>query len=140
MGGRVAEELVFGDISNGASDDIQQITRMARAMVMKYGMSKKMGPLQIGHQGENPFLGRDLTEQRDYSEEVAEALDSEVQGIVGEQHERVRQILLTHRPQLDDVAATLLERETLETEEFVEVFEGRAGPDERPDPLALQPA
>ena len=140
LGGRVAEELVYGDISNGASDDIQKITRMARAMVMKYGMSKKMGPLQIGSQEENPFLGRELTEQRDYSEEVAEALDDEVQLIVGEQHQRVRQILELHRLQLDAVAEALLARETLETEEFVEVFEGRAGADDMPDSLALQPA
>ncbi len=140
LGGRVAEELVFGDISNGASDDIQGITRMARAMVTKYGMSKKMGPLQIGHQEENHFLGRELTEQRDYSEEVAEALDGEVHTIVSEQHERVRQILLMNRPQLDDVAAALLARETLETEEFVEVFEGRSGADHLPDTVVLQPA
>lgn len=140
LGGRVAEEIVFGDISNGASDDIQQITRMARAMVMKYGMSDRMGPLQIGSQEENPFLGRELTEQRDYSEEVAEALDSEVQRIVNEQHDRVRNILRIHRLRLDAVAEALLERETLEEEEFVEVFEGNVGTDELPSPLALQPA
>ncbi|MXY93392.1 MAG: ATP-dependent zinc metalloprotease FtsH [Caldilineaceae bacterium SB0664_bin_27] len=140
LGGRVAEEIVFGDISNGASDDIQQITRMARAMVMKYGMSDRMGPLQIGSQEENPFLGRELTEQRDYSEEVAEALDSEVQRIVNEQHDRVRNILRIHRLRLDAVAEALLERETLEEEEFVEVFEGNVGTDELPNPLALQPA
>ena len=140
LGGRVAEEIVFGDISNGASDDIQQITRMARAMVMKYGMSDRMGPLQIGSQEENPFLGRELTEQRDYSEEVAEALDSEVQRIVNEQHDRVRNILRIHRLRLDAVAEALLARETLEEEEFVEVFEGNVGTDELPNPLALQPA
>lgn len=123
LGGRVAEELIFGDISNGASSDIQQITRMARAMVTKYGMSKKMGPLQIGRQEENPFLGRELTEQRDYSEEVAEALDTEVQHIVNVQHERVRQLLAEHHRQLDTVAEALLEHETLEEEEFVAVFE-----------------
>ncbi len=138
LGGRVAEEIVFGDISTGASGDIQAITRMARDMVTKYGMSRKMGPLQIGHQEENPFLGRELTDQRDYSEEVAEALDSEVQAIVGEQHQRVRQILTAHRQQLNDVAAALQKRETLNRDEFVEVFEGRATSDDLPDPLALQ--
>jgi len=140
LGGRVAEEIVFGDISNGASDDIQQMTRMARAMVLKYGMSDRMGPLQIGSQEENPFLGRELTEQRDYSEEVAEALDSEVQRIVNEQHDRVRNILRIHRLQLDAVSEALLDRETLEEEEFVEVFEGNVGTDGVPNPLALQPA
>jgi len=140
LGGRVAEELVFGDISNGASDDIQTITRMARAMVTKYGMSESMGPLQIGSQEENPFLGRELTEQRDYSEEVAEALDSEVQRIVLEQHDRVRNILRIHRLRLDAVAEALLARETLEEEEFVDIFEGNIGTDDLPNPLALQPA
>lgn len=140
LGGRVAEELVFGDISNGASNDIQTITRLARAMVMKYGMSKRMGPLQIGSQEENPFLGRELTEQRDYSEEVAEALDSEVQLIVKEQHDRVRNILRIHRLRLDAVAEALLAHETLEEHEFVDVFEGKVDSGDLPDPLALQPA
>ncbi len=140
LGGRVAEELVFSDISNRAKDDIQEITRMARAMVTKFGMSKKMGPLQIGSQEENPFLGRELTEQRDYSEEVAESLDSEVQSIVNEQHERVQDILRVHRLRLDAVAEALLVRETLDAHEFVDVFEGNIGADDMPDPLALQPA
>lgn len=140
LGGRVAEELVFGDISNGASDDIQQITRMARAMVMKYGMSESMGPLQIGSQEENPFLGRELTEQRDYSEEVAEALDGEVQRIVNDQHDRVRNILRIHRLRLDAVAEALLARETLDEEEFVNIFEGKIGTDDLLNPLTLQPA
>ena len=140
LGGRVAEELVFSDISNRAKDDIQEITRMARAMVTKFGMSKKMGPLQIGSQEENPFLGRELTEQRDYSEEVAESLDSEVQSIVNEQHERVHDILRVQRPRLDAVAEALLVRETLDAHEFVDVFEGNIGADDLPDPLALQPA
>ena len=140
LGGRVAEELIFDDISNGASDDIRRITRMARAMVMKYGMSKEVGPLQLGHQEENPFLGRELTEKRDYSEEVAEVLDGEVQSIVREQHDRVRQLLTTHRPQLDATAEALLAHETLDIKEFVDVFEGHIGSDDLPDPLALQPA
>ena len=140
LGGRVAEELVFGDISNGASDDIQTITRMARAMVTKYGMSKKIGPIQIGSQEENHFLGRELTQKRDYSEEVAEALDREIQMIVKEQHDRVRNILRIHRLRLDAVAEALLVRETLEEPEFVDVFEGNVGSDQLSDPLALQPA
>ena len=81
-----------------------------------------------------------MTEQRDYSEEVAEALDSEVQRIVNEQHDRVRNILRVHRLRLDAVAEALLKHETLEEEEFVEVFEGNVGADELPNPLALQPA
>ncbi|MBX3001959.1 MAG: ATP-dependent zinc metalloprotease FtsH [Caldilineaceae bacterium] len=127
LGGRIAEELTFGDISNGASGDIQQLTRMARAMVTKYGMSEVMGPLQIGRQDDNVFLGREISEQRDYSEEVAEQVDEEVRRIVSSAYQRVRQMLTTYRSQLDIVAAALLERETLDSEEFIEIFEGRAG-------------
>ena len=93
LGGRVAEELVFGDISNGASMDIQQLTQLARSMVTKYGMSNLMGPLQFGQQDEMVFLGRELAEQRDYSEEVAEEIDQEVRRIVDEAYARVRKLV-----------------------------------------------
>ncbi len=140
LGGRVAEEVTFGDISNGASSDIQQITRMARAMVTKYGMSDVMGPLQIGRQEENVFLGREISEQRDYSEEVAEQVDDEVRRIVSSAYQRVRQMLSTYRTQLDNVAEVLLERETLEADEFAEIFEGRQHNPELPGPISPQPA
>lgn len=121
LGGRVAEELVFGDISNGAAMDIQQLTQMARAMITKYGMSEKMGPLQFGQQEELVFLGRDLAEQRDYSEEVAEAIDAEVQELVSAAYARVRKLLSENLELLHKVANALLERETLSAEEFREV-------------------
>ncbi|MCS6828509.1 MAG: ATP-dependent zinc metalloprotease FtsH [Caldilinea sp.] len=122
LGGRVAEELVFGDVSNGAAMDIQQLTQMARAMITKYGMSEKMGPLQFGQQEELVFLGRDLAEQRDYSEEVAEAIDAEVQELVRAAHARVRKLLSENLELLHRVANALLERETLSAEEFREVI------------------
>ncbi|MBW7886278.1 MAG: ATP-dependent metallopeptidase FtsH/Yme1/Tma family protein [Caldilineaceae bacterium] len=122
LGGRVAEELVFGDISNGASADIQQLTQAARAMVTKYGMSESMGPLQFGQQEELVFLGRDLAEQRDYSEEVAEQIDAEVRRIVNSAYERVRKLLSENINKLHGVANALKERETLSAEEFEEVF------------------
>jgi cell division protease FtsH len=140
LGGRVAEELVFGDISNGASGDIQSLTRMVRAMVTKYGMSSNMGPLQFGRQEENVFLGRELSEQRDYSEEVAEQIDAEVRRIVNEAHVRVRQILTTHRDKLDAVAQALLERETLDGDEFEAIFQGKDLADKESDGLSPQPA
>jgi cell division protease FtsH len=124
LGGRIAEDLVFGDISSGASGDIQQLTRMARAMVTKYGMSDALGPLQIGRQEDNVFLGREFSEKRDYSEEVAEQVDDEVRRIVNSAYARVQELLTTHRRQLDDVAEALLERETLEFDEFEQVFKG----------------
>ena len=122
LGGRVAEELIFGDVSNGASMDIQQLTQMARAMVTKYGMSETMGPLQFGQQDEMVFLGRELAEQRDYSEEVAEAIDQEVRRIVDEGYKRAHSLLSANLPKLHNVARALLDDETLNMEEFEEVF------------------
>ena len=122
LGGRVAEELVFGDISNGASMDIQQLTQLARSMVTKYGMSNLMGPLQFGQQDEMVFLGRELAEQRDYSEEVAEEIDQEVRRIVDEAYTRVRSLLGDNIQKLHGVARALLDDETLNLDEFEEVF------------------
>jgi cell division protease FtsH len=140
LGGRVAEEIIFGDISNGASGDIQQITHMARAMVTKYGMSEALGPLQIGRQEENVFLGREMSVRRDYSEEVAEQVDDEVRNIIGEAYKRVTWILTTYRTQLEAVAEALLERETLDSYEFEEIFEGRGDTEDFSGDLAPQPA
>jgi cell division protease FtsH len=123
LGGRVAEELIFGDVANGATSDIQRLTHMARAMVTKFGMSEAMGPLQFGQQDELVFLGRELAEQRDYSEEVAEQIDAEVRRIVDNAYARVRRLLSTHMGKLHAVAKALLERETLSSDEFVEVFQ-----------------
>ena len=122
LGGRVAEELVFGDASNGASMDIQQLTQLARSMVTKYGMSNLMGPLQFGQQDEMVFLGRELAEQRDYSEEVAEEIDQEVRRIVDEAYARVRSLLGDNIQKLHNVARALLDNETLNMDEFEEVF------------------
>ena len=122
LGGRVAEELIFGDISNGAAMDIQQLTQMTRAMVTKYGMSEKMGPLQFGQQDEMVFLGRELAEQRDYSEEVAEQIDAEVRRIVASSLVRVRTMLSENLDKLHMVAKALLENETLNREEFEGIF------------------
>ncbi len=140
LGGRVAEELIFGDMTNGAGSDIKSVTQAARSMVTRYGMSDKMGPLQFGTQNENLFLGRELSEQRDYSEEVAEQVDAEVRRIVNDGYVRVRAMLTTHRAQLHAVAQALLERETLLAEEFVAIFEGQISVADLPDPLAPQPA
>ncbi|MEM7125021.1 MAG: ATP-dependent zinc metalloprotease FtsH [Chloroflexota bacterium] len=124
LGGRVAEEIVFEDSSSGASSDIQQLTSIARAMVTKWGMGESTGPLQFGQTEEMVFLGRDLAEQRDYSEEVAEQIDGEVQSIVNGAHQRVRELLKNNVSKLHAVAQALLERETLNQDEFEEVFMG----------------
>ncbi len=122
LGGRIAEELMFEHVSTGASSDIQQLTKTARAMVTKYGMSDLMGPLQFGQQEELVFLGRELAEQRDYSEQVAEEIDSEVHRIVDQTYQRVHTMLSDNLARLTAVAQALIERETLNHDEFEEIF------------------
>jgi cell division protease FtsH len=118
LAGRAAEELVFADKWTGASDDLEKATKMARRMVTVYGMSTKLGPLTFGDREELVFLGREIAEQRNYSEEVAEEIDSEVGRIIDEAYERARNILKTYRQKLDIIAQRLIEIETLERPEF----------------------
>jgi cell division protease FtsH len=122
LGGRIAEELVFDHMSTGASSDIQQLTKTARAMVTKYGMSKVMGPLQFGQQEELVFLGRELAEQRDYSEEIAEQIDNEVHKLVDSTYQRVRNLLGENIAKLHAVAQALIDNETLSKDEFDQIF------------------
>ncbi len=125
LGGRVAEEIVFGDITTGASNDLQQVTRMARAMVTQYGMSNELGLRVYGEKQELVFLGREISEQRDYSDAVAEQIDAEVRRIIDAAHKFATAILTQHREKLDLVAQKLLEVETLEAAEFVALLEGK---------------
>jgi cell division protease FtsH len=122
LGGRASEELVFDDITSGASNDLEQVTRMARTMVTRFGMSDELGPMVYGQKEELIFLGREISEQRDYSEAVAEQIDKEVRRLVSEAHARAHQILLQYREKLDAVAQKLLEVETLSREEFEAIF------------------
>jgi len=129
LGGRSAEEVVFGEITTGASDDIRRATQIARSMVCEVGMSEKLGPIAYGEQQESVFLGRDFAQRsQDYSESTAVAIDQEIARIMAEQHERARSILTEHRVQLDALAHALLERETLDAEEIQAVVEGRPLP------------
>ncbi len=124
LGGRSAEELVFGDVTTGATNDLERVTEVARAMVTRYGMSDKLGPMTFGQKEELVFLGKEIGEQRDYSEAVAQEIDEEVRRIVYEAHERAKDVLTRHREQLDRIAQRLIEVETLDTDEFVALFEG----------------
>jgi cell division protease FtsH len=129
LGGRVAEEVVFGEITTGASDDIKRATGMARAMVCELGMSDTMGPIAYGEHEQNVFLGREMAQRReDYSEDTARKIDQEVYRIVTEQHQLVRQLIRENRDKLDRLAAALLERETLDSEEIMACIEGRELP------------
>jgi cell division protease FtsH len=122
LGGRAAEELVFNDITSGASNDLERVTRMARTMVTRLGMSDVLGPMVYGQKEELVFLGREISEQRDYSEAVAEQIDQEVRTIVNDAYEKAKNILNQYREKLDNVADRLLEVETLTREEFEEIF------------------
>lgn len=122
LGGRAAEELVFDDITSGAGNDIERVTQIARQMVTRLGMSAEMGPMVYGQKEELIFLGREISEQRDYSEAVAEQIDREVRRLVSDAHERARAILAEHRDKLDAVAQKLLEVETLTKDEFEAIF------------------
>jgi cell division protease FtsH len=122
LGGRAAEEIVFDDITSGASSDLENVSRMARAMVTRMGMSAELGPLVYGQKEELIFLGREISEQRDYSEAVAEQIDQEVRKLVDEAHEQASKILKKYREKLDEVANRLLEVETLTREEFERIF------------------
>jgi cell division protease FtsH len=130
LGGNVAEKIVFGDITTGASNDIEKATALARAMVTQYGMSEKLGPLTFGKKEEMVFLGREISEQRNYSDEVAAKIDAEVRGIIDRAYDRATDALTTHRAVLDRLAALLIERETIEHEEFEALFEGVVPPRE----------
>ncbi|MBL7065403.1 MAG: AAA family ATPase [Anaerolineae bacterium] len=131
LGGRAAEELVFGDVTTGAANDLERVTELARAMVTRYGMSDKLGPMTFGQKEELVFLGKEIGEQRDYSEAVAQEIDGEVRKIVHEAHERASDILARHREQLERIAQHLIEVETLDADEFVALFKG--APEKEPE-------
>ena len=118
LAGRAAEQLVFGDITTGSSSDLEKATKLARSMVTQYGMSEVLGPRTFGQKEELVFLGREISEQRDYSEEVARQIDAEVKKIIDKAYERALAVLLDNRDKLDILARTLIERETVDGEEL----------------------
>ncbi|OGO13379.1 MAG: cell division protein FtsH, partial [Chloroflexi bacterium RBG_13_68_17] len=122
LGGRAAEELVFNDITSGASNDLERVTKLARAMVTRLGMSSELGPMVYGQKEELIFLGREISEQRDYSEQVAIQIDSAVRTLVNEAYERSKSILQAYREQLHAIAARLIEIETIDRTEFEKIF------------------
>jgi cell division protease FtsH len=129
LGGRAAEELVFDDITSGASNDLERVTKMARQMVTRFGMSEDLGPMVFGQKEELIFLGREISEQRDYSESVAERIDIEVSRLVGQSYDRAVDILRRYRAQLDAIAGKLIDVETLDRDEFEALFEEVAVPE-----------
>jgi cell division protease FtsH len=122
LGGRTAEELVFGDPTTGAQNDIERATKIARAMVTEFGMTDALGPQQLGQKDSEPFLGRDPGHRRDYSDEVAARIDAEVRALIEHAHAEAAEILRQHRQTLDRLADALVERETVDTPDLIEIF------------------
>ena len=133
LGGRVAEKLCLGDISTGASNDIQRATSIARKMVASYGMSEKLGTVSFESGHDEVFIGRTMSQGRSYSEAVASQIDEEVRRVVDEACRRCEELLTERRAQLENVARYLLEHETMEREEFLSVVEGTLPAPEAPE-------
>jgi cell division protease FtsH len=141
MGGRIAEELEFNEITSGAKSDIEHATKFARSMVCEWGMSDKLGPLAFGEEDGEVFLGREFTQRsRNFSEATAIEIDAEVRKIVTEQYSRAKQLLIENKPALDRIARALLEWETLDGEEVDVLLRGEELNKSKPLPAQQRPA
>ena len=125
LGGRAAEEIVFGEITTGASNDLEKVTATAKQMVMRFGMSEKLGPRVFGHDHGQPFLGREFSAEPDYSDEIAREIDDEIRRIVEAAHQRAKDLLTEHRDSLGTISEILVKRETIEKEEFQALLAGK---------------
>ncbi len=126
LGGRAAEEIVFGEITTGASNDLEKVTATAKQMVMRFGMSERLGPRVFGHDRGMPFLGREFSAEPDYSDEIAREIDDEIRRIVEEAHQTAKDILTDNREHLDRISKILLERETIDAKAFAALLEGKS--------------
>ncbi|MDZ4133138.1 MAG: ATP-dependent zinc metalloprotease FtsH [Dethiobacteria bacterium] len=131
LGGRVAEKLVLNDISTGAQNDLERATSIVRQMIMEYGMSDALGPITLGKKHDQVFLGRDLGRDRDYSEEIAKAIDQEIRKTIDDSYQRAQDILEKERDKLESIAQALLEKETLDAHEIKELVAGRPLPEKK---------
>ena len=124
LGGRIAEEIIFGEeeVTTGASNDLQQVARVARQMITRFGMSDRLGPVALGRQNGNMFMGRDIMTERDFSEETASMIDGEVRELVDEAYRRAKDILVSHRGVLDQLAQMLIDKETVDSEELQDLL------------------
>lgn len=135
LGGRAAERIVFSEVTTGANSDLERATEIARRMVTEFGMSDTLGPVTLGRRHGNPFLGRDIMEDRNYSEEVAVAIDREIKKIIDDAYQRAEQLLIENREKLEEIVKVLLEKETLERDEFEALMQGA-----KPEPAANTPS
>ncbi|MGB7587936.1 MAG: cell division protein FtsH, partial [Solirubrobacterales bacterium] len=125
LGGRAAEEIIFGEITTGASNDLEKVTATAKQMVMRFGMSERLGPRVFGHDRGQPFLGREFSSEPDYSDEIAREIDDEIRRIVEAAHQTAKDLLTDRREDLDRISKVLIERETIDAEQFVALLDGK---------------
>jgi cell division protease FtsH len=126
LGGRTAEEIIFGEITTGAANDLEKVTSTAKQMVMRFGMSEKLGPRTFGHDQSMPFLGREFSAEPDYSDEIAREIDDEIRRIVEEAHQTAKEVLTSQKDNLERLSHVLVERETIEREEFEALLAGKS--------------
>jgi cell division protease FtsH len=141
LGGHASEHVVFGEISTGAENDIEKATNIARKMVKEYGMSERLGTVALGHKEELVFLGREIGEQKNYSEKTAEAIDEEIRRLIDEGYQKAVEIITGHRDVLDRIAAALIQFETLDGDNLERVFRGEppvGPPAETPQPVPTE--
>src|SRR6185436_18382537 len=124
LGGRAAEELVFHEVTTGAANDLEKVTSTAKQMIMRFGMSEKLGPRVLGRNHDMPFLGREMGNEPDYSEEIAREIDDEIRRVIEEAHEMARKVLETHMTELHKISALLIERETIDKDQFERLLAG----------------
>jgi cell division protease FtsH len=139
LGGRAAEELVFHEITTGAANDLEKVTHTAKQMIMRYGMSEKLGPRALGRNHDMPFLGRDMAAEPDYSDEIAREIDDEIRRVVEEAHERARNVLGDHMDVLHTIAKILIERETIDSDQFERLLAGEAEESVFAEPVQPEP-
>ena len=140
LGGRAAEEVIFEEVTTGAANDLEKVTATAKQMVMRYGMSEKLGPRVLGHSSDMPFLGRELGHEPDYSNEIARQIDDEIRNIIEEARQTALSVLREHNDDLRRMADLLVERETIDKEQFERLLAGESEQDVFADSTPPAPA
>ena len=124
LGGRAAEELVFHEVTTGAANDLEKVTATSKAMIMRFGMSEKLGPRVLGRNHDQPFLGREMGNEPDYSDEIAREIDDEIRRVIEEAHDTAHRVLREHMEELHKLSAILIERETIDKDQFERLLAG----------------
>jgi cell division protease FtsH len=140
LGGRAAEELVFHEVTTGAANDLERVTSTAKQMIMRFGMSEKLGPRVLGRNHDMPFLGRDMGNEPDYSEEIAREIDDEIRRVIEEGHSTAHRVLQEHMDELHQISRILIERETIDKEQFERLLAGDDEADVFPAEAAPAPS